>query len=217
MEEQIKLIQCLSAEVHELMQLKENDENEYNDIVKKFDSTFEKFQNIDKELDDMMLFFRNTKDVKIIKFNGFVSLFIMIITFILLVALTDIPLANILLVETVTLVATFAIPIMLASTVFSNIIERYLIKKYPHIRKRYNNVNSLKDSKQHLEQQLMKLRTDRETIKTTLRYREQQLNIKKDELFEFEEAYFSSLDNNNVVGLERNSNEQAKKLVRELQ
>ena len=216
MEEQLKLILCLRAEVRELMQLKENDENEYNNIIRKFDSTFEELKDIDKKLDEMTLFFRNAKDMKVIKFNGFLSIFVMIITLILLIVLTNIPLANILLIETITLIFTLAIPVMLASTVFNNIIEKYLVKKYPNIKMLYNNVKSLSNRKRLKEQRLMKLRSDRETINASFKYREQQLSIKKDELFKLEENYFNNLNNSNISDINVESNSHVKNLVRKL-
>lgn len=199
MGEKLKLIQVLREEVSELIKDRDITKKEYDDVENLFDKTFYSMQDGSKELENLQLCFKNAKDTKILKFIGPLSTTVATITFFLLKFLTSCQLSDILLVEGLILTFTSVIPICLASTIFDNIIEKYLVKKYPNIEKMYDKVNSLTNDISLKEQQFMEMRRKKEVLTSNLKITEDKLSRKKEELYYLEEDYF-----NNLVGKEIN-------------
>lgn len=193
MEEQLKLILNIRDEINELIKLRDEQEEKYNNIETSIDDTFNSIQNMNKKLEKLKEQFENAKNNKIFKFSIPSGIGAAIITFIIFAIYGDFPdgLFNIILSGVCSFVsgtAVSCVPVMIL-----NMFDSFFIKRYSDIKQLNDKINNLNNSIMLSERNFEKMKVDRDSLYTTLKFKEEQLEMKREELYRVEEEYFNSL------------------------
>lgn len=213
MKEQLDLIESLKLEIVELTKLRDEMGKKYDSISLDYFNTFNDLQEKKIELNTSEVELRKVKGEKIIRCMSLISVITMIVTFALSKSLTTLSISDILLLEVCTLSGSFVLPSILSFTIFDGVIQRYLIKKYPSIKNIYDKVKYLTDEINLKEQNLFVITFDRSVVRDSLRYCEDNLSKKENEL---ELLYFDYLENTSNENKKNNYNSQVKKLLKRL-
>lgn len=199
MEEKLKLILTLRDEIDKLNEIRTENQMNYDKVNNDFENAFNTIQNIDKEIEKGEFNLRTAKDAKILKFAGIVTAIAMTLLGIFFTTCLRFDILTTTLALILEAIIVFASITSLAGTVFDWVIEKYLIKKYAHIRNLREKVKTLNDNKINEEVRFNELKNKLKNLESLIQENNAKLSQNKEELYKLEEEFFDSLRNNDVI------------------
>lgn len=194
MEEQLKLIQELRLEVNRLISDRNEKKEKYDSVVTELDNTFYDIQDMNKKLEEATNILNLLVEGKTISLCLPLCIAVTAGMFIFINIKAGAYFPWIMyLVPSIAVGLLVFMSSYVITKGFYDKIAKLLSKKYPNIKKAYDNVNTLTNERNLKEQNLMTMKKDRDNLKITLKALEEQLDRKRDELDSVEEEYFDSL------------------------